>query len=246
MSRVAVVTGGASGIGLGCARRLLRDGHKVAVVDVRGDAVADAATTLRAAGVAIGVTADVADRSQMDDAIARVRAELGPIGIVVTSAGISSAAFFADMTLDQWNRMIAVNLTGTFNCIQAAIPDMVAARWGRIVTIASTAAQSGARDRAHYAAAKAGVVGLTKSLSAEFAPLGITSNTIPPSMIDTPMVNDPANHGAGIDMDALAAMAPVRRIGTPDDIAAACSYLCSEEAGFVTGQQINVNGGVYV
>ena len=192
------------------------------------------------------MTADVADRSQVDDAIARVRAELGPIGIVVTSAGISSAAFFADMTLDQWNRMLAVNLTGTFNCIQAAISDMVAARWGRIVTIASTAAQSGARDRAHYAAAKAGVVGLTKSLSAEFAPLGITSNTIPPSMIDTPMVNDPANHGAGIDMNALAAMAPVRRIGTPDDIAAACSYLCSEEAGFVTGQQINVNGGVYV
>jgi NAD(P)-dependent dehydrogenase (short-subunit alcohol dehydrogenase family) len=165
---------------------------------------------------------------------------------MVTSAGLSRSRAFTDMTLQEWERMLAVNLTGTFNCVQAVIEDMLAAGWGRIVTISSVAAQAGAPDRAHYAASKAGIVGLTKALSMEFAPRGITANTIPPSLIDTPMARDPLTGGGDEIVKAVAEMMPVRRAGTPDDVAAACAFLCSDEAGFITGQLIGVNGGSYM
>jgi len=171
-TRVAVVTGGASGIGLGVAQRLAHDGANVAIFDV------------------------------------------------------------------------AVNLTGTFHCCQAVLPDMVEVGWGRIVNISSSSTQSGQPLMAHYVASKSGVVGLTKSLALEFGPKGITVNTIPPGFTDTPMIRDAEAHGYlrnGVDFHA--ARTPVRRAGQPEDIANACAFLVSEAAGYITGQVIGVNGG---
>ena len=242
VSRVAVVTGGASGIGLGAARQLAADGHRVAVFDLNGAAAKTAAVELQGS---IGVEADVADRASVDAAFARVRAELGPVEILVTSAGIESFDALADITADKWNRILAVNLTGTFNCAQVAVPDMVAAGWGRIVTISSSSAQSGTRRMSHYVASKGGVIAFTKALALDLAPHQITVNTIPPGVIDTPMMRRPIDAGT-MNVDAVIARAPLGRLGTPEDIAVACVFLCSEEAGYITGQQINVNGGWYV
>ena len=247
MSRVAVVTGAASGMGLAVARRLASVGNRVALLDLDGDAATGAAEDLRNGGaVALAMKVDVTDRAAVDDAIADAREELGPIEIMVTSAGFDEFASFTDITLDAWSRMIEINLTGTFNCIQAAIPDMLAAGWGRIVTISSSSAQSGAARMAHYVASKGGVVGLTKALAVEYAPSGITVNTIPPGFIDTPMARRADERGDLPSIDAVAQRTPVRRAGTPEDIAAACGFLCSEEAGYITGQLIGVNGGWYL
>ena len=139
-----------------------------------------------------------------------------------------------------------MNLTGTFHCLQSAVPDMLAGGWGRIVTISSSSAQSGAARMAHYVASKGGVIGLTKALAMELAPHGITVNTIPPGSIETPMTRRAEASGNLPSMEVVAKVVPVGRTGKPDDVAAACAFLCSEEAGYITGQQINVNGGRYV
>jgi NAD(P)-dependent dehydrogenase (short-subunit alcohol dehydrogenase family) len=247
MSRVATVTGGASGIGLGVARQLAADGNAVALLDRDVAGAGSAADELRAGGAtALAVEVDVADRSSVDAAFAAVRAELGPVGILVTSAGVESFDALADITAETWDRIIAVNLTGTFSCIQAVVPDMVAAGWGRIVTISSSSAQSGARNMAHYAASKGGVISLTKSLAVELARHGITVNTIPPSLVDTPMARAAEASGSFAGVDVVAPMVPVGRAGTPADIAAACSYLCGDGGSYVTGQVIGVNGGMYM
>jgi 2-hydroxycyclohexanecarboxyl-CoA dehydrogenase len=247
MSRVAVVTGAASGIGLAVGQRLATIGHRVALMDLDGDTVASAADDLRRDGSeAFAVTVDVTDRAAVDDAMAKVRGEFGPIEIIVTSAGFDEFESFTEITTEAWERMLAVNLTGTFHCLQSAIPDMLTAQWGRIVTISSSSAQSGAARMAHYVASKGGVIGLTKALAIEYAPNGITVNTIPPGFIDTPMARRAEARGELPSIDAVAARTPVRRAGTPEDIAAACAFLCSEEAGYITGQLIGVNGGWYL
>ena len=188
MSRVAVVTGAASGMGLAISRRLADEGHRVALLDLDGDAADQAADDLRGTGAqAIAAKVDVTDRGAVDEAVQRVRTELGPVEIMVTSAGLDEFVAFTDITTAQWERMIAVNLTGVFHCVQVAVPDMLAAGWGRIVLISSSSAQSGARRMAHYVASKGGVIGLTKALAAELGPHGITVNTVPPGSIDTPM-----------------------------------------------------------
>ncbi len=247
MSRVAVVTGGASGIGLGVARRFAAEGRQVAILDRNAEAAETAAAEVQAqGGRAIAVAVDVADRASVDSGYARIRSELGPIELLVTSAGIESFTSILDITREGWDRMIAINLTGTFNCIQAALPDMIAAQWGRIVTIASSSAQSGAPRMAHYVASKGGVIGLTKALAVELARQGITVNTVPPSLVDTPMSRNAEAAGDFPGVDVVAPMVPVGRAGTPDDIAVACSFLCSDEAAYITGQVIGVNGGMYI
>ena len=247
MSRVAVVTGAASGMGLAVSRRLAGQGHRVALVDREGESASAAAKALDPSGSRVVSSAvDVSDRAAVEAALDDVRSALGPIEILVTSAGIEGFESFLDISVDSWERMLAVNLTGTFHCIQAAAPDMVTNGWGRIVTISSSSAQSGTRRMAHYVASKGGVVALTKALALELAPHGVTVNTIPPGFIDTPMVRRSFGEGLAGTMDDMIARTPVGRAGTPEDVAAACAFLCSEEAGYITGQLIGVNGGWYL
>jgi NAD(P)-dependent dehydrogenase (short-subunit alcohol dehydrogenase family) len=233
-------------MGLAIARHLVAQGHRVGLLDLQGEAARQAAESLRTGGAtAVAVQADVTDRGAIDAALDTVRAQLGPIEIMVTAAGVESFELFTDIKIESWERLLAVNLTGTFHCLQAAVPDMIAARWGRMVTISSSSAQSGAARMAHYVASKGGVIGLTKALALELAPHGITVNTIPPGMIDTPMLRRTVAGGdVGLLEKIAARVIPVGRVGTPEEIAAACAFLCSDEAAFITGQVIGVNGGM--
>lgn len=243
-SRVAVVTGGASGMGAASCHELGRRGYQVAVLDLNSQAAQHVTDELRESGVSsIAVGADVTDRPGLEGAFAKIRAELGPVSSLVTSAGLFGYASFADITAESWQRLLDVNLTGTFHCCQIALPDMVAAGWGRIVMISSSSAQRGTPFAAHYAASKGALLTLTKSLAREYAANGITVNNIPPSGIETPMQH--ASQAAGYlpSNETIAANIPVGHLGTPDDIAAAVGFLCSDEAGFITGQTLGVNGG---
>jgi len=244
VSRVAVVTGGASGMGEATCHELGRRGHQVAVLDVNADAAQRVADDLRSTGVtAFAVGADITDRAAVEVAFGKVRSELGPVGILVTSAGMFGYASFADITEKSWAQMIEVNLSGTFRCCQVALPDMVDAGWGRIVMISSSSAQRGTPFAAHYAASKGALLTLTKSLAREYAAHGITVNNIPPSGIETPMQHQSQAAGYLPSNETIAANIPLGRLGTGADIAAAVGFLCSEEAGFITGQTLGVNGG---
>jgi NAD(P)-dependent dehydrogenase (short-subunit alcohol dehydrogenase family) len=234
-------------MGLAIAERLAGRGDKVALLDRNGPAVEAAAERLRLEGAeATACQVDVSDRAAVSSAVHTVRGALGPIQILVTSAGIEAFVDFLDITPQDWDTMMAVNLSGTFHCTQEVIPDMLAGGWGRIVTISSSSAQHGTRRMASYVASKAGVIGLTKALAIEYVARGITVNTIPPAFIETPMMLRPIAEGALPPLEVLSAKAPMGRPGTTDDIAAACAFLCSDEAGYITGQQINVNGGWYL
>lgn len=244
MTRVAVVTGGGSGMGEAICHELGRRGNKVAVLDVNGEAAQRVSEELRAQGVAaLGVAVDVSDRGAVEEAFAKVRTELGPVHVLVTSAGAVDWAPFAEITIEAWDRLIAVNLTGTFHCCQLAVPDMLEAGWGRIVMISSSSAQRGSPKMAHYAASKGALLSLTKSLAREYGPQGITVNNVPPSGIETPMQHQGQAAGHLPPNDQMAAGIPVGHLGTGDDIAAAVGFLCSEQAGFITGQVLGVNGG---
>ncbi|MEU6745433.1 SDR family NAD(P)-dependent oxidoreductase [Spirillospora sp. NPDC046719] len=244
MSRTAVVTGGASGLGLAICEHLARRDRHVAVLDLAGDAADHVAGELSAEKRrAIAVQVDVADRDAVDNAFEEVRAALGPIEILVTSAAVSGFLPFEQVTSGDWARTLAVNLTGTFNCLQSAIPDMAAGGWGRIVTISSAAGQTGSLRQAHYAASKGGVIALTKAVALEYAAKGVTANTIPPFTVDTPLLRAAQESKLLPRPEVLARMIPARRLGTGDDIAAMCAFLCSDEAGYITGQVIGVNGG---
>ncbi len=243
--RVAIVTGGGSGIGLAIAQRLAADGDPVAVFDRDAESARAAAAKIDAdGGTAMGVTVDVTDRAGIDASVDEVRDQLGRPTILVNSAGLDGFGSFLSITAEQWGRILAVNLTGTFDCCQAVVPDMVEEGWGRIVNISSSSAQGGQQYMTHYVASKAGVIGFTKALALELGPKGITVNTIPPGFIDTPMLRkneEKGRLGPGVE-DAIA-RTPVRRIGQATDIAAACAFLVSDEASYVTGQVIGVNGG---
>ena len=243
--RVAVVTGGGSGIGLAVAERLAADGLAVAIFDRDGDAAESAAAKITAAGgTALGLTADVTDRAAIDAAVAATREGLGVPAVLVTSAGLDGFDPFLSITPEKWQRLLDVNLTGTFNMCQALVPGMIDAGWGRIVTISSSSAQGGQPLMTHYVASKAGVIGFTKALALELGPKGITVNTVPPGFIDTPMLRKSESRGLlGKGVDHHAANTPVRRVGRPEDIASACAFLVRDDASYITGQVIGVNGG---
>ncbi len=232
-ARVAIVTGAASGIGLAIAERLMKDGLTVVVFD-RDECGVGAAN----------YQVDVSDQAQVNDAVAQVASDIGAPTVLVNNAGVDGFKPFLKIGLDDWNRLLAVNLTGTFLCCQAVLPHMLDAGWGRIVNISSSSAQGGQQGMAHYVSSKAGVIGLTKALALEFGPKGVTVNTIPPGFIDTPMLREAEKKGLlGPGVDAAIATTPVRRAGMPEDIANVCAFLVSEEASYITGQVIGVNGG---
>ena len=245
--RVAVVSGGAAGIGRAIAERLAKDGFRVAILDVVEGAAEEAAASIeKADGVARGYCADVSDRGQVDAALAAARLDLGPFAAVVANAAIARQQPFLEMTLEQWNETLSINLTGTFNVVQSAMPDLVDAGWGRVVLISSSSAQRGAPRMAHYAASKGGQIALTKALAMEFGRSGITVNTVAPSSIDTPSVEKKRATGAMPSAEEMAKFIPVGRTGSGDDIAAAVAYLVSDEASYVTGQTVSVNGGSFI
>jgi 2-hydroxycyclohexanecarboxyl-CoA dehydrogenase len=230
--KTALVTGGASGIGRSIADRLRADGNHVASIDITES------------DTDFSYVADVTDRAAIDTALDAVRSALGPITILVNAAGMTSFRRFTNLTLAEWSKVVDVNLNGVFHVTQAALPDMLEAGWGRIVNISSSSTHSGSPYQSAYVAAKSAVNGLTKSLALEYGPSGITVNVVPPGSIDTPMLRAAEEKGLlGGSIDDIAARIPVRRIGTPEDIAAACSFLVSDEAGYITGQIVGVNGG---
>jgi NAD(P)-dependent dehydrogenase (short-subunit alcohol dehydrogenase family) len=230
--KTAVVTGGGSGIGLAIAERLKADGYHVATLD------------LQPAGTGIAQAADVTDRTQVDAALTAVRERLGPVTVLVNAAGTDGFKRFTDLTFAAWQRVIDVNLNGVFHCVQAVLPDMLDAGWGRIVNISSSSAQSGQQFMSHYVASKAAVNGLTKALALELGPFGITVNAVPPGFIDTPMLRRAESRELlGGTIEEHIERTPVRRVGRPEDIAAACAFLASEDAGYITGQILGVNGG---
>ncbi|HME78516.1 MAG TPA: SDR family NAD(P)-dependent oxidoreductase [Mycobacterium sp.] len=247
MTRVAVVTGGGSGLGRSISELLAREDRRVAVLDVDGKAAEKVSADLAASGAsAIAVRVDVSDPVAVAAAFATVRDNLGPIEILVTSAAVAGFTRFDQIRFDEWNRYLAVNLTGTFLCLQSALPDMVAAEWGRIVTISSAAGQTGSIRQGHYSASKGGVIALTKTVALEYAAKGITVNTVPPFTVDTPMLREAQRAKKLPPSEILAKAIPAGRLGTGEDIAAICAFLCSDSASYITGQVIGVNGGAVI
>ena len=240
--RTAVVTGGASGIGRAVAVALGRAGARVAILDVNAPSADLVAGELRAEGhSALAVPCDVRRADSVDAAAATVRAALGPAHVLVNSHGISGFGTLPAMTEAEWLHMIDVHLHGVFRTCRAFVGDMLAGGWGRIVNVSSVAGLRGGPQLVHYAAAKAGVVGFTKALAIDLGPKGITVNAVALGLVDTPMLR--ASGLSDAVRAAAVAQMPIRRLGTPEDVAAACTFLVSEEAGWFTGQVLSPNGG---
>ncbi|WP_327432448.1 SDR family NAD(P)-dependent oxidoreductase [Streptomyces sp. NBC_01236] len=244
--RVAVVTGAGRGIGAATALRLAADGAAVGVLDVDRRTAADTVDRIRAAGgTAHAVVTDVGDPDQVKGALATVAAELGPPVILVNNAGVIRDRPMQDLSLDDWDTVVEVNLRGPFLMCQAIRPYLLEQRWGRIVNFSSSSAL-GNRDQANYSAAKAGIDGLTRTLAIELGPYGVTVNSVAPGYIVTDMTAQTAAR-MGMDFGKLqqmvAAQTPVRRVGQPEDVANAVAFLVGEDAGFVSGHTLYVTGG---
>jgi 3-oxoacyl-[acyl-carrier protein] reductase len=244
--RAAIVTGAARGIGAAIAHRLAADGMSVGVVDLdEQGSERTAKEIIENGGRAIPIGADVADERAASDAVQRTAAELGPVAVLINSAGIIRDNLIFKMSATDWDSVMDVHLRGAFLMTRAAQTHMTQVKWGRIVNISSTSAM-GNRGQANYATAKAGLIGFTKTLALELGKFGVTANAIAPGYVETDMTMASAAR-QGLDYEewkqAAAREIPLGRIGTPEDIAAVASFLCREEAGYVSGQVIFVNGG---
>ena len=247
--KVAIVTGGASGIGAACAETLAREGAKVVVTDIDEQRGKDLAARIGAAqGEAIFLPQDVTEEPRWREVVGETEARFGRLDILVSNAGIGLVApSIVDMSLEDWRRQTAINLDGVFLSVKHCIPAMRRSGGGSIIVMSSVAGLRGAMALAGYCATKGGVRLFAKAIAMECAAAGdgIRVNSVHPGVIDTPMMRRPILSGA-MNEDQVIARAPLGRLGTPEDIAVACAFLCSEDAGYITGQQINVNGGWYV
>ena len=245
--RVAVITGAARGIGFGIAKRFASEGASIAVLDLDESAAQDAAGWLELTdgARAIGVGCDVVDSAAAQDAVRRVVDELGGIHILVNNAGVTRDNLLFKMTEDDWDVVMGVHLKGVFNMTKAAQAHFVEQKYGKILNLSSVSAL-GNRGQANYSAAKMGIQGLTRTLGIELGPFGITANAIAPGFIATEMTDATARR-LKMEPEELqrlnAEATPVRRVGQPEDIAAAAAFLCSDDASFVTGQTLYVDGG---
>jgi 2-hydroxycyclohexanecarboxyl-CoA dehydrogenase len=240
--KVAVVTGAGSGIGRAIALRFAREGAKVGAWDINGAGVRETVEAITAAGdTALAVEADCADATAIAAAAAQTREAFGPIQILVNNAGIAPFVPYFEITDEEWERMMRINLKGPHLCIREMLPAMLEAGWGRVVNITSSSVQNGSPSQAHYVASKGGVLGLTKALANEYAASGVTFNMVPPGIVDTPSLR-----AAPMDVEAIKNFLPMKRIGRPEEIAACCLFLASEDASYITGQTISANGGRYM
>lgn len=247
-NKIAVVTGGASGIGAEITRYLAKDGIDIAIWDLNESAMDAVAAEIRNLGCRVSTSVvDISSRESVAAAVEKTHADLGAISIMVNSAGMHATAPIMEIDDAILDKVLAVNLKGAFIVTQAVLPDMEASGWGRIIYISSSSAQTGSPDMAHYVASKGGVIALTKALAVELGPKGITVNNVPPGMVVTPMLkNLESSGGLPGGVEAMAARLPVRTAGDPKNIAKAVSYLASEEANYVTGHTLSVNGGRYM
>jgi NAD(P)-dependent dehydrogenase (short-subunit alcohol dehydrogenase family) len=238
--RTGVVTGGASGIGRAIALALAARGARVAVLDLHVERAAHVAGEARG-GEIVPVACDVRTAASVEEAATAVRARFGAVHVLVNSHGISGFGTLPDLTEADWLRMLDVHLNGVFRTCRAFVADMIDAGWGRIVNVSSVGGLRGGPMLVHYAAAKAGVIGFTKALAIDLGPKGVTVNAIAPGLVDTPMLR--ASGLSDAVRTATIAQMPIRRLGTPEDIAAACMFLVSDAAEWFTGQVLSPNGG---
>ncbi|MFZ5876168.1 MAG: 3-oxoacyl-[acyl-carrier-protein] reductase [Nitrospirota bacterium] len=238
--RVAVITGAAQGIGLSIARQLAACGAVVVLGDVDGDKTQEAAKSI--GGRALGVAMNVTRGADVSAAVERVMAEFGRLDVLVNNAGITRDGLLIRMKEEDWDRVLDVNLKGTFHCTKAALGVMVKQRRGRVISIASIVGVMGNAGQANYAASKAAIIGFSKSIAREYANRGITANVVAPGFIKTAMTDQLPE-----DVQAkLRDQIPLGRLGTPEDIAHAVAFLASDAAAYVTGQVLHVNGGMWM
>ncbi len=241
MEKTVLITGGSRGIGAACVEAFAAAGCRVVFSYLHSQEQA-AALCARWEGRALAVQADVADRDQVAALFRQAEQAFGPVEVLVNNAGIAQQKLFTDITPAEWRRMLAVHLDGPFYCCQAALPAMIRAKWGRIINISSMWGQVGGSCEVHYSAAKAGLIGLTKALAQEEGPSGVTVNCIAPGVVETDMM---AGFSAA-DKQALAEETPLCRLGRPEEVAAAAVFLAGDQAAFITGQVLGVNGGLVV
>lgn len=246
-NKVVVVTGGGGGIGGATCRRFASEGAKVAVFDLNQAAAEQVAAQIRAAGgTAQALRCDITDRASVDQAVAATQEALGPVDVLVNNAGWDVFKPFVKTVPAEWERLIAINLTGALHMLHAVLPSMAERRSGRIVNVASDAARGGSSGEAVYSACKGGLVALSKTLAREHARQGITVNVVCPGPTDTALlagVAEGARDPAKL-LEAFRSAIPLGRLGQPDDLAGAIAFFASDDAGFVTGQVVSVSGGL--
>jgi 3-oxoacyl-[acyl-carrier protein] reductase len=241
-ARIAFVTGGSRGIGRACAVTLAEAGHRVAFCySSDEDGAKETRSAIEATGVdALSIRADVCDSAAVDSAFGEIEDALGPVEVLVNNAGLNHDGLVARMTDEQWASVVDTNLTGAFHTIRRAAPKMMRARWGRIVNVSSVVGQGGGPGQANYAAAKAGLLGLTRSVAQELAPRNVTCNVVAPGPIVTAMTE-----GLSAEWQVKAQESvPLGRFGRPEEVGAVVSFLCSDLAGYVTGALVPVDGGL--
>ncbi len=241
MNQTVLITGASRGIGRAAAAAFARNGYNVAVNYCKSkEKATDLADELNGYGVmAAAYQADVSDKTAVGEMFRKAEQELGRISVLVNNSGIAEQILFSDITEEKWDRMFAVNVKGTYNCTQAALPSMIHEKYGRIINVSSMWGISGASCEVHYSASKAALIGFTKALAKEVGLSGITVNCIAPGVIGTDM----NSAISGEILEELKEDTPLNRIGTPEDVAAAILFLASDKASFITGQTLSVDGG---